>query len=301
MKVKKDNIKGVQGTAKRNILPYIYVSPMIIFLLLFSLWPFIDSIRTSFYMDDGMFLHKFVGFRNYVDIIFNDKMFWKTMKTLFYLFIGMNICCLFPLIAAKLTCMLKSDRLKFFVRSAFTITTVVPSVVNLMVWKFIYYPEIGMLARITEKLGLESLNLLGNESTVIPAIIMIGFPWVNGLTYLMYCATLQGIDSSIMEAAKIDGATEWQIFTRIELPVIKPVFISFYVLAFINQFHDYERFLILTNGGPNYASTTPALYMYQKAFGTMDSDYGYACAMAMILFIITFTLSKVLMKGDTKE
>ena len=301
MKVKKDNIKGVQGTAKSNILPYIYVSPMIIFLLLFSLWPFIDSIRTSFYMDDGMFLHKFVGFRNYVDIIFNDKMFWKTMKTLFYLFIGMNICCLFPLIAAKLTCMLKSDRLKFFVRSAFTITTVVPSVVNLMVWKFIYYPEIGMLARITEKLGLESLNLLGNESTVIPAIIMIGFPWVNGLTYLMYCATLQGIDSSIMEAAKIDGATEWQIFTRIELPVIKPVFISFYVLAFINQFHDYERFLILTNGGPNYASTTPALYMYQKAFGTMDSDYGYACAMAMILFIITFTLSKVLMKGDTKE
>lgn len=285
-----------------GLLAYFYVAPIFAFLLLFSLWPFIESVKTSFYMDDGMFISKFVGFRNYVDILVNDRMFWNSMKVLFYLYLGMNVCCAFPLIAAKFTCMLKSDRLKFFVRSAFTITTVVPSVVNLMIWKFIYYPEIGMIARMLERFGLESLNLLGNESTVIPAIIMIGFPWVNGLTYLMYCATLQGIDSSIMEAAKIDGATEWQIFTRIELPVIKPVFLSFYILGFIGQFHDYERFLILTNGGPNYASTTPALYMYQKAFGgAMESDYGYACAMAMILFIITFTLSKVLMKGDSKE
>jgi raffinose/stachyose/melibiose transport system permease protein len=252
-------------------------------------------------MDDGMFRSEFVGFRNYFEIIFQDKMFWSSMLVLFYLFIGMNICCLFPLIAAKLTCMLRSRRLQFFVRSAFTITTVVPSVVTLMIWKFIYYPEIGMIARILERFGLESLNLLGNEATVIPAIIAIGFPWVNGLTYLMYCATLQGIDTSMLEAARIDGATEWQIFKKIELPVLKPVFISFYILAFINQFHDYERFLILTNGGPNYASTTPALYMYQKAFGTMETDYGYACAMAMILFIITFILSKVLMKGEAKE
>lgn len=301
MKIKKRNKKGLGGTTGSRVLPYLYVAPMLIFLLVFSLWPFIQSVITSFYMDDGMFLRQFVGVRNYFRILFEDRMFWRTMKTLFYLFLGMNVCCLFPLIAAKLTSMLRSDRLKFFVRSAFTITTVVPSVVNLMVWKFIYYPEIGMIARFMSRFGLESINLLGNEATVIPAIIMIGFPWVNGLTYLMYCATLQGIDASIMEAAKIDGATEWQIFTKIELPVIKPVFISFYILAFIGQFHDYERFLILTNGGPNYATTTPALYMYQKAFGTMDSDYGYACAMAMILFIITFTISKVLMKGDAKE
>lgn len=301
MKTKTKNKKGQSNGIGNKVLPYLYIAPMLIFLLVFSLWPFIESIKTSFYMDDGMFLHEFVGLRNYVNILFKDKMFWKSMKVLFYMFIGMNICSLFPLIAAKLTCMLKSDKLKFFVRSAFTITTVVPGVVNLMIWKFIYYPEIGMIARVFDYFGLESLNLLGSEATVIPAIIMIGFPWVNGLTYLMYCATFQGIDSSIMEAAKIDGASEWQIFTRIELPVIKPVFISFYILAFINQFHDYERFLILTNGGPNYASTTPALYMYQKAFGAGDTEYGYACAMAMILFIITFTLSKVLMKGDSEE
>lgn len=300
--MKKTKTKPIKRKNGSSVLAYFYVAPIFAFLMLFSLWPFIESVKTSFYMNDGMFLNEFVGMRNYVDILFHDRMFWRSMKVLFYLYLGMNLCCIFPLIAAKFTCMLRSDRLKFFVRSAFTITTVVPSVVNLMVWKFIYYPEIGMIARLLDSFGLESLNLLGNESTVIPAIIMIGFPWVNGLTYLMYCATLQGIDSSIMEAAKIDGATEWQIFTRIELPVIRPVFLSFYILGFIGQFHDYERFLILTNGGPSYASTTPALYMYQKAFGGgMTNDYGYACAMAMILFIITFVLTKVLMKGDAKE
>lgn len=292
------------GTGKAGILPYLYTAPTLILLLVFSLWPFIQSIITSFYMDDGMYLHEFVGFRNYYKIIFKDRMFWKSMLVLFYLFIGMNICCLFPLIAAKLTSMLHSDKMKFFVRSAFTITTVVPSVVTLMIWKFIYYPEIGMIARILGRFGLSSLNLLGEEATVIPAIIMIGFPWVNGLTYLIYCATFDGIDASMVEAAKIDGATEWQIFSKIELSVITPMFLSFYILSFISQFHDYERFLILTNGGPNRASMTPALYMYQKAFGgdmSINPDYGYACAMAMILFVITFTLTKVLMKGDAEE
>ena len=297
MKVRKN--KGTQ--IGNRYLPYFYVAPMVVFLLVFSLWPFIKSIITSFYLDDGMYLHRFVGFKNYYKILFQDKRFWNSMLVLFYLYIGMNICCLFPVIAAKLTAMLHSDRLRFFVRAAFTITTVVPSVVNLMIWKFIYYPEIGMIARILGRFGLSSLNLLGQESTVIPAIILIGFPWVNGLTYLMYSATFDGIDASMMEAAKIDGATEWQIFTKIELSVIKPVFISFYILGFIGQFHDYERFLILTNGGPNYASTTPALYMYQKAFAGIDADYGYACAMALILFIISFTLTKTLMKGDKAE
>lgn len=294
MKVKKrKNIRIGNGT-----LPYFYIAPTLILLLIFSLWPVIKSVITSFYMDDGFYLHKFVGFKNYHKILFQDRRFWKSMLVLLYLFIGMNICCLFPLIAAKLTSMLHSSKMKFFVRSAFTITTVVPSVVNLMIWKFIYYPEIGMIARL---FGLSSLNLLGDESTVIPAIIMIGFPWVNGLTYLMYCATFDGMDSSMIEAAKIDGATEWKLFTKIELTVLKPMFVSFYILSFIGQFHDYERFLILTNGGPNYASTTPALYMYQKAFAGLDADYGYACAMALILFIITFTLTKVLMKGESKD
>ena len=297
MKVKKSKSNRIgNGT-----LPYFYIAPTLILLLVFSLWPIIQSVITSFYMDDGFYLHKFVGFGNYYKILFGDRRFWKSMLVLFYLFIGMNICCLFPLIAAKLTSVLHSSRMRFFVRSAFTITTVVPSVVTLMIWKFIYYPEIGMIARFLGRFGLSSLNLLGDEKTVIPAIIMIGFPWVNGLTYLMYCATFDGIDTSMLEAAKIDGATEWQLFTKIELSVLKPMFISFYILAFIGQFHDYERFLILTNGGPNYASTTPALYMYQKAFAGLDADYGYACAMALILFVITFTLTKVLMKGESKD
>lgn len=301
MKIKnKDHKTNIK--VNRKIVPYLFVAPMITLLLLFSLWPFLNSIKTSLYNDDGMLTREFVGLRNYYNILFNDKGFWKSMKVLVYLFLGMNVCVVFPVIAAKLTCMLRSERLQQLVRSLFTITTVVPSVVNLMVWKFIYYPGFGVVARIMDFFGQEYASLLGMESTVIPAIIMIGFPWVNGLTYLMYCATFKGVDRSIYEAADIDGASGWQIFKSIEIPIIKPVFWSFYILAFISQFHDYERFLILTGGGPNGASTTPALYMYNTAFGSGTvQDYGYASAIAVLLFIVTFTLTKVLRKGEVDE
>ena len=267
---------------------------MIIFLLMFSAWPFFTAVKTSFYRNDGITVNDFIGFKNYTDVLFHDRVFWKSMGNLFYLFLGMNVCFLSPIIMAKLTYTLSSDRIKYFIRSAFTITTVVPMVVTMMLWKFVYYPHIGLVARVMQAFSMPSPNLLGDEKTALFAVILIGFPWVNGLSFLMYFASLQSMDDSMIEAARIDGASEFQTFLKIELPTMKPLIVSFYVLAFINQFQDYERFLVLTGGGPNNATMTPALYMYQNAFGNNESRFGYACAMAMILFIITFTLTKVL-------
>ncbi|MBO5007314.1 MAG: sugar ABC transporter permease [Clostridia bacterium] len=297
------NSRGIKRRLRLStFMPYIYVAPMIIFLLVFSAWPFFTAIKTSFYRNDGMTINDFIGIKNYVDILFHDRLFWKSMGNLFYLFLGMNVCFVSPIITAKFTYMLSSERLKYIIRSAFTITTVVPTVVTMMLWKFIYYPNIGLIARIAEYLGMASPNLLGDERTAILAVIFIGFPWVNGLSFLMYFASLQSMDESLVEAAKIDGANAFQQFFKIELPMMMPLIASFYVIAFIGQFQDYEKFLILTSGGPNNATLTPALYMYQKAFGTAgESEFGYACAIAMVLFVITFILSRLLQRGDKDE
>lgn len=294
IKAKKSKIRFEQ------ILPYLYIAPMIILLIVFSGYSSIQAFVKSFYRNDGALVNDFIGLKNYTDILFRDRVFWKSMKNLIYFFLGMNVCCITPVIAAKFTHSLKSEKSKFFYRSAFTITTVVPSVVSLMIWKFIYYPNVGLVARVCNYFNWGSPNLLGNPKTAVFAIIMIGFPWVQGLAYLMYFAGFQGIDTSLTEAAKIDGANARQIFLKIELPEIMPMFLNMYLLAFIGQFQDYERFMILTNGGPDNATIVPALYMYQKAFATPgNAQYGYACAMAVILFVITFTLSKVfLRKGD---
>lgn len=294
IKAKKSKIRFEQ------ILPYLYIAPMIILLIVFSGYSSIQAFVKSFYRNDGALVNDFIGLKNYTDILFRDRVFWKSMKNLLYFFLGMNVCCITPVIAAKFTHSLKSEKSKFFYRSAFTITTVVPSVVSLMIWKFIYYPNVGLVARVCNYFNWGSPNLLGNPKTAVFAIIMIGFPWVQGLAYLMYFAGFQGIDTSLTEAAKIDGANARQIFLKIELPEIMPMFLNMYLLAFIGQFQDYERFMILTNGGPDNATIVPALYMYQKAFATPgEAQYGYACAMAVILFVITFTLSKVfLRKGD---
>lgn len=301
--MEKIKVKKRKKIRFNQILPYLYIAPMIILLLVFSGYSSIQAFVKSFYRDDGALLHEFVGFKNYIDILFKDRVFWMSMKNLFWFFLGMNVCCVTPVIAAKFTHSLRSEKSKFFYRSAFTITTVVPGVVSLMIWKFIYYPNVGMIERICKYFGSTvSPNLLGNPKTAVLAVIMIGFPWVQGLAYLMYFAGFQGIDTSLLEAARIDGANGRQIFFKIELPEILPMFINMYTLAFIGQFQDYERFMILTNGGPDNATMVPALYMYQKAFGTPgNQQYGYACAMAVILFVITFVLSKLLLgKGDKK-
>lgn len=283
-------------------VPYLYVAPMVILLIVFSGYPFIEGIVKSFYMDDGFTVSEFVGFRNYIEILTKDRLFWISMRNLVYLFIGMNICVCTPLIAAKLTYSILSERAKFLIRFAFTIGTVVPSVITLMIWKFIYYPGIGMVARICSVFGWTDPNLLGNPKTAIIAIIIMGFPWVSGLSYLMYFAGLQGIDTSVIEAAKIDGASNWQTFFHVELPELRPIFMSLYTLAFIGQFNDYERFLILTGGGPDNSTLTPALYMYQKAFGSPGAAaYGYACAIAVILLIINLTLTKLLIKHSDED
>ena len=286
----------------QTAMPYLYIAPMLILLFMFSGWSSIEAFVKSFYRYDGAYVNEFIGLKNYKDILFNDRIFWISMRNLVYFFLGMNICCCTPVIAAKFTHSLISDRMKFFVRSAFTITTVVPAVVVMMLWKFIYYPNVGMVARICEYFGKPSPNLLGNPKTAVIAFILIGFPWIQGLSYLMYFAGFQAIDTSLIEAAKIDGANARQTFFRVELPEIMPLFINLYILAFIGQFQDYERFLILTNGGPDNATLVPALYMYQKAFGTAsESQYGYACAMAVILFVITFSLTKILIgRGERK-
>lgn len=295
-------MKKVKKFKMQTIMPYLYIAPMLVLLFAFSGWSSIEAVITSFYRNDGALVNEFIGLKNYTNILFHDRIFWISMRNLVYFFLGMNVCCCMPVIAAKFTHSLLSEKAKFFIRSAFTITTVVPAVVVMMLWKFIYYPNVGLVARVCEYFGKASPNLLGNPKTAVIAFILIGFPWIQGLSYLMYFAAFQGIDSSLIEAAKIDGANARQIFFKVELAEIKPLFINLYILAFIGQFQDYERFLILTNGGPDNATLVPALYMYQKAFGTPgESQYGYACAMAMILFIITFTLSKILIgKGERK-
>lgn len=283
---------------KINIKPYLFIAPIFILLFMFSAWPLITSAIKSFYRYDALRINEFIGFNNYKNLFFHDKAFWISLRNLLVLFVGMNICFCFPIIVAKMIYSVKSGKFRYALRTIFTLPVVVPSVITMMLWKFIYYPQIGLLSRIADFLGVVAPNMLGNTSTALIAIILIGFPWISGMAFLMIFAALQDIDPAVIEAAKLDGANTIQLFFKVELPSISNQIKALYLIAMIGQFQDYERILILTDGGPNNATLVPGLHMYHLAFPVSgEAEYGYACAIAMILFLVTLVLSKVLMKN----
>lgn len=285
-----------------DFTPYILIAPIFILLFMFSLYPLMQAFIKSFYRYDAISINEFIGLENYKNLFFRDEAFWKSMRNLLVLFGGMHICFCFPIIAAKLLHSISSKRFQYALRTTFVIPMVVPAVVSMMLWKFIYYPQIGMIARIATSMGLASPNLLGTQSTALFAIILINFPWVSGLPFLTYFSAFQNVDRSQIEAAKIDGASAFQIFKKIELPNILPQIKALYLISIIGQFQDYERFLILTDGGPNNATLVPGLHMYHQAFPAVgESEYGYACAIAVILFMCTIVMSKVLIRNKEDE
>lgn len=292
-------LKEKKRIGKRiNIIPYVFIAPIFILLFVFSAWPLMMAAIKSLYRYDALSINEFVGLKNYINLFFHDKAFWISLRNLLVLFVGMNVCFFAPIMMAKMIYSVRNDRFKYVMRTIFTLPIVVPSVVTMMLWKFIYYPQIGLLSRIANFLGVTAPNMLGNASTALIAIILIGFPWVSGMAFLVIFAALQDIDPAIIEAARLDGANTFQLFFRVELPSIKNQIKALYLIAMIGQFQDYERLLILTDGGPNNATLVPGLHMYHLAFPTAgESEYGYACALAMVLFIITLILSKVLMRN----
>ena len=124
---------------KINIIPYVFIAPIFILLFVFSAWPLLMAAIKSFYRYDALSINEFVGFKNYIDLFFHDKAFWISLRNLLVMFVGMNICFFSPILVAKMIYSVRSDKFKYAMRTIFTLPLVVPSVVTMMLWKFIYY------------------------------------------------------------------------------------------------------------------------------------------------------------------
>ena len=149
----------------------------------------------------------------------------------------------------------------------------------------IYDPNIGALNQLLGKLGLESWQRvwLGNEKTAIWAIIFMGFPFVNALAFLLYYGGFTSIDAELYEAARMDGAKRFDIFKKIQFPLILPQLRLILTLTFIGAVQDFNGVYLLTQGGPGTSTYVPGLELYFNA--TTFGRYGYACALGVVMFL----------------
>jgi ABC-type sugar transport system permease subunit len=258
--------------------------------VVFGYWPFLSALRLAFYRNNGLGLNEFVGLGNFAAIL-GDSLFWRSFGILgIFIVLVVPLATIGPLLGAKLVSSVRNTRWGMVYRTVFVLPLVVPMVVGVLIWRQLYSTD-GAINRLLELIGMGGIAQpwLGDPGTVIPAIVFMGVPFVGGVHFLIYLAGYLGISRSLYEAAWIEGASPWTIFSQVELPCLRPQLRLILVLSVIGTLHGYEHILVLTNGGPGNATLVPALYLFRHGFEW--GNLGIASAVGCLLFALAVGLT----------
>ena len=278
---------------------YFLVLPTFALILIFNYAPILLGFYYSFTRYDGM--HAFwIGLENYRRIFIDPALVqsYKNMAIIlpFSIVVGVTM----PLFVAYLIYHLRGANIRYWFRVLFTVPMVVPTIVTLLIWIFMYTPS-GGVNSILNYLGLNQLTLneqglprswLGDYRTALPAILFVGFPWVAPVNMLIFLAGLEAISEELVDAAKVDGATGWKMFWNIELPMVMGQIRLIVVTGTIGVMQGFQNILVMTGGGPGYATMVPAMRMYDTVMtpgsggsGTAP-QMGFGSAIGVFLFLI---------------
>ena len=281
---------------RETVVSYLFLAPVLIFFIIFVLAPMIMGFVTSFF-NYTMTDFTFIGIDNYINM-FKDEVFIKSLINTLVIVIGsVPIVVIFSLFVASQTYE-KSAFTRSFFRCVFFLPVVTGSVAVTVVWKWIYDPLSGILNYILKTGNFidQNISWLGDKRYALIAIIVILLTTSVGQPIILYIASLGNIDKSLVEAARVDGATEFQVFWKIKWPSLLPTTLYIVVITTINSFQCFALIQLLTSGGPNYSTSTIMYYLYEKAFKL--SEYGYANTMgvflAVLIGLISFAQFKIL-------
>jgi len=271
---------------------YGYLAPTFLLLFVFCYYPPLSAMYHAFFDWNGANKLKYIGMDNFKELFLSDQYFRISMANVSKLILfAMVVIISVNILAAELIFHLKKKRGQDFYRFLFVIPMVVPGIVSLLLWQFMLDPNYGLVNAILRGIGLPQLQQawLGDPSTALLSFMIIGFPWIGGVTVLILLAGLQNITTSIMDTAAIDGATGFRRIWHIDLPLIMGQIKLLVVMTIIGGLQGFGSQLILTYGGPGVSTLTPGLHMYMNAFNF--DRMGYACAIGFVLFLLILSLT----------
>ncbi|WP_043934392.1 carbohydrate ABC transporter permease [Bacillus sp. EB01] len=276
--------------------PYFFLAPAFLLILLFTVYPFFSSFILSFQEVRGI-QKTFVGLANYIRL-FQDPIFYKSLINTFQiLVIQVPIMLFFALLIAVglHSSMLKG---KAFFRISYFMPAITALVAASIVFMILLDEQFGLINYFLSLIGVNPISWLNTPFWAKMSVILVMTWRWTGYNMVIFLAGLQNIPSELYEAASIDGAGKIKQFFMITIPQLKPVFIFTVVMSTIGTLQLFDEPFILTNGGPNAATMTITLYLYETGFKFFD--FGYASAIAYVLVMITAFVSWIQMKlvGD---
>ncbi len=278
--------------ARRAVI--LFLGPAMVAIGVFFFLPVIAAFVLSFTDFDiyalGSFAYaRFVGFKNYAQLL-ADPLFWKAFRnTLEFLLVGGPLSIGVSL-GAALMIQSKLVRWKGFFRTAYFSPVVTTLVAVAVVWRFVYHPRFGILNYILSIVGISGVDWLGDQHWAMPAIILMAV-WKNfGYNMVIFIAGLQNIPAELYEAASIDGAGRFQQFRTITVPLLAPTTVYISILTMIGYFQLFSEPYVMTQGGPLNSTLSVVLLMYQQGFRWWNMGYSAAIAFVLFAFILAGSL-----------
>ncbi|MCB0107145.1 MAG: sugar ABC transporter permease [Caldilineaceae bacterium] len=277
---------------KRNWPGYLFVSPAVLLITLFSYISIAFSLYISFFEYDIISEQRpFVGMENYTRAIADTLVRTGFFNTLIYVVVIVPAITAVSLILAVLGNQARRGRSLF--RTIFFIPTITPVVVTSMLWVWLYEPT-GGVNQLLKLINIKGPNWLFDPVTALPAIMIMTIWGAVGYYMIIFLAGLAEIPQVFYEAAKVDGATSWHTFWHITIPLLRNSMIFVVVTLTIAAFQVFTQVFIMTRGGPMNSTQTVQMVVYRYAFS--DFQMGYASAISWLLFGVIFFFSALQLK-----
>ena len=279
-----------------RIAAYIFTSPAIVLLIAFLVVPMIYTVYYSVFKYQVMRPNdiSFIGLDNYTKL-FKDAEFWKALRNTFYFtIIVVPVQCVLALALALLV----SKRFKGVAvfRTMYFSPQLTSMVVISVLWTVLYdsNPNTGLINSILVGFGLQPINFLTNAKSAMNAIIFMSAWQGAGYQMMIFLAGLQGIPKEQYEAASVDGANTWQQFWNITIPNLKGTIKYVIMITMIQAMKLFTQPYVMTQGGPKNSTKTMVYYIYTQGF--QKGNFGYACSVAAVFFVIVVAMSLILQK-----
>jgi multiple sugar transport system permease protein len=275
---------------------WLLISPWVLGFLIFTAGPMLASLYLSFCKYD---LHNltFVGTKNYEVLLTRDPLFWKSLlNTVIYVMFSVPL----GLTGSLLIAVLLNQKFKAIpiFRTLFYLPSLVPAVASSLVWIWIFHPNSGILNIALSTIGIKGPAWLQDPKTALSSLIFMSLWGIGGSRMLIFLAGLQSVPDELYEAASLDGASGWDCFRHVTLPMLSPTIFFNLILGIIGSFQVFTSAYIMTGGGPDNSTLMYVLYLYNNAFRFFK--LGKASAMAWLLFVMLLGFTVLQFKNASK-
>ena len=274
------------------VLPaLIVVAGVIVFPWVFTIWMSLHEWRIG-----GT--TTFVGLSNYLRLPTDERFVYAVLRTLAYTLLAVVL----PLILGMIAAMAFHARfpLRALLRGLFVMPMIATPVAIAVVWTMMFHPQLGVLNYLLSLVGLPPQLWVFHPASVIPSLVLVETWQWTPLVMLIVLGGLAAIPAEPYESAEVDGASQWQMFRYITLPLIAPFLMVAAIIRTIDAVKSFDIIYAITQGGPGTASETINLYLYSVAFAYYDVGYGSAIAVVFFALIVALSILLLHLRERTK-